>query len=1125
MKKKIIILKWIFALTAILIIDFANGQNFVQITKSNSGQTIVLDTNQVLEIGLPSNPSTGYGWYEASVNNKNIETIVQTGDWEFIPYSNSEMVGQPGDQIIRFIGVSQGNTILKLEYKRPWEKNIAAVDVYTVIIVSEGKYTGSYTPPINQQSEQKHITSTPKSLPSSFSWQSQCTPINNQGQCGSCWAFAACGVFEANINIIDGVTKDLSEQWLINCNAINHGCQGGWFSPSVGDMFQNDGAVYESDLPYVNGSCNLLPADSDLTCIGICGTYPHYELIDSYAHVFGYPTPADADIKQAIYDYGPVWVTIDAGENFQNYSDGNCGIFTLSDGTTINHAVVLVGWKDTLLSNGSAGYWILRNSYGTSWGENGYMRIAYGVSAVGTKADYVVYKGGPITMNCDTIFPNSAYTGCFGINGNNLVYYSIDGNYVTGNNAYGDLEKAQKFIGTGGGEITSVYAYNIYISGTTDYSWINIWSVDPISGAPNTYLGYSNTISVNSSGYSLYQFSSPVTVPSDFFASVVLPTNSGDTIAVASTHDGCYSGDSLAWEMYSDYTWHSLEHDPYLGNLQIDLAIVPVLCNIQITPVVADFFADPVNICIGTSVDFYDLSSGNPTSWSWDFGDGNFSTSQYPSYTYYTAGIYSVSLTVSNGNSSDTYTINNYITVNPLPSIAATPNGATSLCQNFANTNYTTTGATYATSYVWSINPPSAGTITGTSTTGTVNWNAAYTGAATISVYGVNNCGNGATSNTLTVTVNPNPTANAGSDQNITSGQPAILTANSGGTSYAWSNGGSTQSITVYPTSTTTYTVTVYNSYGCSATDDVTVFVTGGALSVNATATPNSICLGSTVQLNANPTGGNGTYAYSWSSSPAGFSSAIQNPTATPSISTTYTVTVTSNGSTATAAAAVTVNPVPAQPTISAVGSLLTSSAATTYQWYFNGGLISGATSQTYTATQDGSYTVVVTNAYGCSNTSAPYNYNVTTAQPFVPEVVATAGDYFTGSSAALGWTIGEVLIETGTGTSNIITQGFHQADYQITTLVSETSDDYLINVYPNPASDNITVEIISRAEDNLKLKLYDAQGKLLVNEKIKAEEKTKILDLQNFSKGMYILNVYTTHGKLVKSYKIEKIK
>ena len=64
-------------------------------------------------------------------------------------------------------------------------------------------------------------------------------------------------MFEAGINIIDGNVRALSQQWVINCDSNGaYGCQGGWFDPGVGDLFQNDGAVYETDLPYADASCN-----------------------------------------------------------------------------------------------------------------------------------------------------------------------------------------------------------------------------------------------------------------------------------------------------------------------------------------------------------------------------------------------------------------------------------------------------------------------------------------------------------------------------------------------------------------------------------------------------------------------------------------------------------------------------------------------------------------------------------------------------------------------------------------------------------------------------------------------------------------------------------------------------
>ena len=101
--------------------------------------------------------------------------------------------------------------------------------------------------------------------------------------------------------------------------------------------------------------------------------------------------PSVDAIKQAIYTYGPISVAVCAGSHFQAYSGG---IFNTSESCgsdVINHAVVLVGWND---NNGTDGYWILRNSWGTSWGMAGYMYIGYGVSQVGYGANFIEYAGG-----------------------------------------------------------------------------------------------------------------------------------------------------------------------------------------------------------------------------------------------------------------------------------------------------------------------------------------------------------------------------------------------------------------------------------------------------------------------------------------------------------------------------------------------------------------------------------------------------------------------------------------------------------------------------------------------------------------------------------------------------------
>jgi C1A family cysteine protease len=239
-------------------------------------------------------------------------------------------------------------------------------------------------------------------LPSAFDWRDYngCTPIRNQGGCGSCWAFATVGPLECNIKIREGTDVNLSEQWLLSCNRVGWDCGGGWWAHGYHmngtDACGGTGAVLESDFPYVGYSapCNC--------------PYPHHYLIDSWAYIGSEHSVAGVEpIKQAILKYGPVGVSIHVNSPFQAYRGG---IFNACDPGEINHAVVIVGWDD---SQGENGVWIMRNSWGTWWGENGYMRIPYGCNQIGYSACYVNYR--PIDMTANVELAPSPTVVTFGM--------------------------------------------------------------------------------------------------------------------------------------------------------------------------------------------------------------------------------------------------------------------------------------------------------------------------------------------------------------------------------------------------------------------------------------------------------------------------------------------------------------------------------------------------------------------------------------------------------------------------------------------------------------------------------------------------------------------------------------
>jgi C1A family cysteine protease len=222
-------------------------------------------------------------------------------------------------------------------------------------------------------------------LPAAFDWRARggCTSIKDQWYCGSCWAFASAGALECAIKIIDGVEKDLSEQWLVSCNRENYSCDGGFwvfdYFKKKGDACKGIGAVLEHDLPYYSWEGGYYPCDCP---------YTHHYTIDDWAYIGdgSDDIPSVNAIKQAIMDHGPVAVSITADQAFSAYTGG---VFNACSSDYTNHAVLLVGWDDRK----GSGAWILRNSWGdTWWGEGGYMWIKYGCSRVGEGAAYVVYN-------------------------------------------------------------------------------------------------------------------------------------------------------------------------------------------------------------------------------------------------------------------------------------------------------------------------------------------------------------------------------------------------------------------------------------------------------------------------------------------------------------------------------------------------------------------------------------------------------------------------------------------------------------------------------------------------------------------------------------------------------------
>ncbi len=480
---------------------------------------------------------------------------------------------------------------------------------------------------------------------------------------------------------------------------------------------------------------------------------------------------------------------------------------------------------------------------------------------------------------------------------------------------------------------------------------------------------------------------------------------SSDTITVGSS-GVCY----FAWEANGSGAFNSISIDDV---------------HIYGTSPLANFSGTPNSMCPGGNVTYTDLSTNAAASWSWSFPGGSPATTaaQNPVVTYSASGTYDATLVASNIYGADTLLLSNYIVVNPSPSAYA---GAdTAFCQGFSHviggSPAASGGSGSSYSYTWTSSPAGfSSTLANPSHAPSANTSyfLTVTDSAGCQAY-----------DTVLVTVNSLPPANAGADQSICQGGSASLNG-TGGTSYLWTPSGGLSCTTcanpsAMPAVTTTYTLTAANASGCSSTDTVIVTVNNNPTPAITPGGPTTFCGGGSLNLSSSAAS-----TYLWS--PGGATTQSINVTSSGS----YYVTVSDvNGCTGISPSTnVTVNPAPvanagadvsicngASASIGGAPSVSGGTAPYSYSWTsLPAGFSSTLANPNVTPASTTTYVLAVSDNLGCSSTDTIL---VTVNTPTTPAITPGGPTTFcSGGSVVLTASSGSSYLWSNSATTQSIT-------------------------------------------------------------------------------------------------------
>jgi len=488
------------------------------------------------------------------------------------------------------------------------------------------------------------------------------TSVKNQGRAGSCWAFASLASLESGLLKAEGENRDFSENNMKNL--LSYRYPEGFDLPhdAGGNRYMSTAYLARWTGP-VNETDDLYNDVSDYSPLGL----PVQKHVQEVLFLPERSGPLDNDqLKRALMNYGAVYTTMYADMN-NYYFASNCSYYYYNTGIrSANHAITIVGWNDSFNMTRFSpqppgdGAFIIKNSWGTSWGEAGYFYISYYDTKLGYDENAVFISEAPVNYDYSYQYDPFGWVSQMG----------YEDNTAWGANVFSarrnETLRAVSFYTTDSNTSYEIYVYK-----------------DPDSGPINT-----TTLELHESGkftfpgYHTHELGSPVTLDPGQVFSVVIKFSNPDENPYVDSYPLAYEYPEYGWstkaranpgESYTSpdgETWEDLTSRYSYSNANL---CIKAFSTTEELPD-ADFSADVSSGVPPLTVQFTDLSE-NAFSWEWDTdGDGNVDyTTRDPEHSYELYGTYNVTLDVSNRNGESSKTKTVYISVEPLSISSSSP--------------------------------------------------------------------------------------------------------------------------------------------------------------------------------------------------------------------------------------------------------------------------------------------------------------------------------------------------------------------------------------------------------------------------------------------------------------------